>query len=385
MIIRQLTEKDIDSYNEVSSSSFIWNVEPSDNKLPEGIIMGALLDDDKTVTAALECIPFECFFGTSVIRCVGIGGVCSKPEYRRGGTVRAIFGQVFRMSAEHNWDFSLLGPFSIPYYRKFGYDTSVSHLHATAPFTALSNIARCGDVEIVRREDADKLIETYNRLAKSTNLLVVRRSPDDFYCDPYTKCEYTYLYLREGQAEGYVSFKADRATSCLTVKEILFADKEALLGLLGFLRTYDGNFKTIEFSSLPLTTPLLHIIDEPRAFTVTRHPGDSGRIFNMTNILKANRYPEQYGRFSFWSKDTVPACAGVFTVEYEKGVCEVTHADGGAYDFSVTPDAAAKLFLSGEGFTEEELSYLNGVEQKNSASAFLHAFPKHATDFNKGF
>ncbi len=111
LIIRQLTESDIDSYNEASSSSFIWNVEPSDVKLPDGIIMGALLDDDKTVTAALECIPFENYFGASVIKCVGIGGVCSKPEYRRLGAVRTLFGRVFQMSAAYDWDFSLLGPF----------------------------------------------------------------------------------------------------------------------------------------------------------------------------------------------------------------------------------------------------------------------------------
>ncbi len=240
-------------------------------------------------------------------------------------------------------------------------------------------------MELVRRETCGTLIETYNRLAKNTNLLVVRRSPDDFYCDPYTKCQYTYLYMRGARAEGYVSFTADRALSRIVVKEILFADKDALLKLLGFLRAYDGNYKTVEFSMLPVTTPLPHIIDEPRSFTVTRYPGDSGRIFNMTNILKANRYPEEYGRFSFWSKDTVPACAGVFTVEYEKGVCEVTDAQSGAYDFSVTPSAAAKLFLSGEGFTEEQLSYWDGFEQKGDLTAFLRAFPQRETNFNKGF
>lgn len=385
MIIRRLEEKDIQQHNEVSSSCFIWQVGESDDSLPEGILLGAFLDDNKTLMSNLECITFPVYFKQLTLKCLGIGGVATKPEYRRGGLVRALFDEAFRMSARQAWDISLLSPFSTVYYRKFGYDTVLWNIKARAEISSLSCIDRCFDVELVSNNNVEELIKLYNKIAKSTDLLVVRNEKGDFYHKPFSKCEYTYMYKRNGEARGFISYKIDRAQSLLAVNEIYFYDKQALLGLLGFLRTYEGNLKYIEFTRLPATTPVLSVIGEPRAFTITAFPGNSGRILNMESVLNATVFPREYGRFSFLSLDTVPACSGIFNVEYENKKGLITRSEDGEYDFSVSACAAAKLFLSGEGFSENLLSYIDGFEKKRDVTDLLKAFPARSTDFNKGF
>lgn len=385
MVIRKLDENDINQHNEVSSSSFIWQVEETDDSLPEGILLGAFKDDNKTLMSNLECITFSTYFGSGVLTCLGIGGVATKPEYRHGGLVRALFDEAFNMSGEHGWDFSLLSPFSTAYYRKFGYETVLWNISAKATSSSLSHIDRCFDVELVTESGVLELIKLYNDIARSSDLLVVREESKDFFHKPFSKCEYTYMYKKNGEPRGFVSFKIDRPQSLIAVNEIYFYDREALLGLLGFLRAYEGNLKYIEFLKLPASTPVISVIGEPRAFTVSLSPGNSGRILNMESVLSANVYPKEYGGFSFLSLDGIPSCSGVFSVEYENGKCQITRRVGGNYDFSVSPGAAARLFLSGEGLSENMLSFVDGFEKKRDITAFVKAFPKKSVDFNKGF
>lgn len=385
MIIRLLNRNDVDEHNKVSSSSFIWQVAETDDDLPDAMVLGAFKDDNKTLMSNFECIPFSTYFEKSALNCLGIGGVATKPEYRRGGLVRSLFDEAFKMSPEYGWDYSLLSPFSTTYYRKFGYEPILWHINAKAETTVMSNIERCFDVELVTPDNVSKLITLYNDIAKSTNLLVVRRESKDFFHKPYTECEYTYMYKKDGAERGFISYKIDRPTSRIVVNELYFYDKEALLGLLGFLRVYEGNLKYIEFAKLSANSPVIDAFKEPRAFTITLSYGNSGRILNMENVLKAKKYPKQYGKFSFLSIDDVPACKGVFTVEYENGECVVERSDNKDYDFSVNAPAAARLFLAGEGLSEQLLSYVDGFNKKGQTDDFIRAFPRAATDFNKGF
>lgn len=385
MIIRLLDENDVKEHNEVSSSSFIWQVGEADNKLPDAMVLGAFNDDNKTLMSNFECVPFSTYFDDGTLSCLGIGGVATKPEYRRGGLVRSLFDEAFKMSKEYGWDYSLLSPFSTTYYRKFGYEPILWHINAKAETKVMSNIERYFDVELVTPDNVSRLIKLYNDIAKSTNLLVVREDSKDFFHKPYTDCEYTYMYKKDGAERGFISYKIDRPTSRIVVNELYFYDKEALLGLLGFLRVYEGNLKYIEFTKLTANTPVIDAFKEPRAFTITLSPGNSGRILNMENVLKAKRYPKQYGKFSFLSIDDVPYSSGVFTVEYENGSCLVSRARSGEYDFSVTAPAAARLFLAGEGLNEQTLCYVDGFDKKGKMHDFIRAFPRVGTDFNKGF
>ena len=229
------------------------------------------------------------------------------------------------------------------------------------------------------------LIDLYNGIAKSTNMLVRREKASDFYFEPFKKCEYTYVYKKNGIPRGFVSYTVNRAENRVLVKEIYFYDRDALMGLLGFLRTYDGNLKYLQFTKLPVCTPIIDVIGEQKGSKVTLSNGDSGRVLNLEKVLSLNVYPKERGSFSFLSADDVPGCSGIYDVEYENGKGEIFRRDSGEYDFSVSPAAASRIFLSSEGLTGYALSYMTGFEKKRDLSDFIRAFPKKNSDFNKGF
>lgn len=107
----------------------------------------------------------------------------------------------------------------------------------------------------------------------------------------------------------------------------------------------------------------------------------AGRIYNLKKLLESNQYPLEYGKFSILSLDELPQNAGIFDVEYKNGKATVTQRTNGDYDIALTPPAAAKLLLAGEGFTAEAAAFIDGVELKNTADDFFRAFPHRPTRF----
>ena len=372
MLIRKLTVDDVTQQNEVSSSAFIWKV---DDK-----------NDGKTLTASLECISKRSYFGNTTLGCVGIGGVASKPEYRRAGAVRALFGKVFELAPSKGWDISILYPFSAVYYRKFGYETALTHTNAVVSFERLAGFERNTSVTVCKKEQLGRLLTLYNAVASKTNLMFERTDGTYFNLEPYHDAAYTYIWSNAaGEDRGYVSYTVDRPSSTVSVREICFFDREALAGLLGFLRCYDGNQKKLSFEKLPVSSPVFELFGEPNAFTRTLQPGGSLRVINLESVLRANVYPDTPGRFTFLCEDTLDSCNGVFTVEYGGGKCEVTRTKGTEYDFSLTAPVAARLFTGFEGLTERQLSFIADFHQKRDISDMLRAFPKREVDFWDGF
>ena len=113
--------------------------------------------------------------------------------------------------------------------------------------------------------------------------------------------------------------------------------------------------------------------------------GYAGRIYNLKKFLKNNVYPQEYGKFSILSLDDLEQNKGIFDVEYQNGKATVSKRADGDYDISLTPPAAARLLLAGEGHTAETAVYIDGVELKNNANDFFRAFPHRATRFIDSF
>lgn len=68
--------------------------------------------------------------------------------------------------------------------------------------------------------------------------------------------------------------------------EIFFTDREAMLGILGFLRCFDGNLGRIVFESLPADSPLLRCIaDAGKAEILASHAG-AVKILRPENVLR---------------------------------------------------------------------------------------------------
>ena len=81
--------------------------------------------------------------------------------------------------------------------------------------------------------------------------------------------------------------------------------------------------------------------------------------------------------------DYIPVISDKNTWSEENGKVTVTKRDSGDYDIALTPSAAARLLLAGEGHTAQTAIFINGVELKNDAEDFFKAFPRRATRFTE--
>lgn len=385
MNIRKLTKDDYNQFSEVSASAYIYNIE--ETEFVESVDnFGAFINDGETLISQLECGARENYYCNTTVKCAAIGGVASKPEYRRMGGVRALFNNVFRYAYDNGVAISILYPFSISYYRLFGYETVLRCINAECSFKAFEKIERYNDVTLATEENKEKLIDTYKKLAPEYNLMFARPNGEGFCFTPYKDCCYTY-FLNDEAHSGYVTLTLDRASRKVNVKEFLFADKCALLRLLGFIRVFDGNYDFVSFSKLPVSSPVFEVIEDENRLVKRSYVYDGqARILNMEKILESTVYPKEKGSFSVKITDEIiPENNGIFTVDYENGNGTVKKNVTSSFDLSLDMPAASRLILGREGLTIDEIKYIDNVTLQSDCTDFLKAFPKKTTMFYDGF
>ena len=226
-------------------------------------------------------------------------------------------------------------------------------------------------------EQFEKLSKLHEKCALRENLMTLREEKKHFCDTPLEEADYTYI---RSNFDGYVRFTVKRP-DILIVEELFALTPEAVYGLIGFLRNYDGIVKTIMVKKQYQGSDFACIADRIDNVTYEYDNGAAGRIYNMKKLLENNEYPNEYGKFSILSIDEFEQNNGIFEVEYQNGKATVTHKADGDYDISLTAAAAARLMLAGEGHNAQTALYIDGVEIKGNADDFFRAFPYRHTRF----
>ena len=367
MIIRFLTPEDVAEHEKVASQAFVFSSDIHDPAavLPCEKVLGAFDDDNKTLFADLELYERTCFYDGAFLKCAAVGGVAAKPEHRGKGAVKALFQTVFR---DPKYDISILYPFSEAYYRKLGFERAGVSLSAAVPFSALSQIERNHDAVLYEGEDPARLLEVYNRCAKEYNLCFVRDSAEMFSASPYLTQRYTYIWKNS----SFATFSVDRAKSTVFVEEIYFDSCESMCGIIGFLRNFEANQKTVCFQNIPGNTPLLQYIQELKQCEITLHPAGAVRLLNPEAVLRAHRYPMRLGAF------TLQIGSEIYRVMYSGSSVEIIKNGGHTPDVTMEIGRASQLLLCGFADTQ----YLPDLTVQNPDSDFFTAFPPKTTFFS---
>lgn len=383
MEIRLIKPEEAVAYLKISAASFIWKFDKEVDKEVEIPVLGAF--HEGKLIAGMELFDFKCNYCGNLINTLVLSGICSIPECRRMGGVRELFDEVSRTAIENDIVAGFLSPFSIEYYEKFGY-ANLNRLFAiTVPFHKLQHIPRSNDVELYTGEQLEELCELHNKCVFKENLMTLREDKKHFCQTPLEDADYTYIHRnKNGEADGYIRFSVKRPEE-LVAEELFVLTPEALKGIVGFLRNYDGIVKTLRIKKQYPGSPFACLVDRIDDINYEYDKGYAGRIYNLKKLLESNVYPEKYGKFSILSLDDLEQNKGIFDVEYENGKATITHRTDGDYDISLTAPAAARLLLAGEGHTAETAVYIDGVELKNEASDFFRAFPHRATCFIDSF
>ncbi len=379
MEVRFIKPEEAVDYLKVSAASFIWKFDKEVDKEVEMPVLGAF--HEGKLIAGMEIYNFKCNYCGKLINMLVLDGICSQPECRRMGGVRAMFDEISKKAVENDVVVGFLSPFSISYYEKFGYANLKRAFGIRVPFHNLEHIPRNNDVELYTGEQFDQLCELYNKCALKENLTTIREDKRLFCHKPLENADYTYIHHdASGVVDGYVRFKIKRPDE-LVVEELFVLTPDALKGIVGFLRNYDGIVKTLLVKKQYQGSPFWCLADRIDGVEYEHTDDTAARIYNLKKLLENNTYPEEYGKFSILSLDDLEQNKGIFDVEYQNGKATVTQRADGDYDISLTPPAAARLLLAGEGHTAQTAIFIDGVELKNNSDDFFRAFPHRPTRF----
>lgn len=379
MEVRYIRPEEAADYQKVSAASFIWKFDAEEDSTVEVPVLAAF--HEGKLIAGVEIFDFRTNYCGNFFNSVIVSGVCSQPEYRRMGGIREVMNEIGKTAIENDWTFGFLHPFSIEYYEKFGYANLNRMFAIKIPFEKLKHIPRNTDVVLYTGEQFEDLSELHAKCALRENLMTLREEKKHFCDTPFESADYTYIrYDKNGVADGYVRFTVKRP-EVLDVSELFALTPEAVYGLVGFLRNYDGIVKDIKVRKQYQGSDFACLADRIDGITYEYDGGVAGRIYNLKKLLENNAYPEKSGKFRLRCIDEFEQNNGIFEVEYQNGKAVVTHKPDGEYDISLTAAAAARLMLAGEGHTAQTAVYIDGVEIKGNADDFFRAFPYRATRF----
>lgn len=98
--------------------------EPGEWWRKEGLSRPYVIKDNNKIVATMTLEQLPARIRGANITVIGIGAVATEPTHRRKKMIRSLFKTAFQSMKDHGEVFSMLDPFKIDYYRKFGYANS---------------------------------------------------------------------------------------------------------------------------------------------------------------------------------------------------------------------------------------------------------------------
>ncbi|MDD3243499.1 MAG: GNAT family N-acetyltransferase [Eubacteriales bacterium] len=389
MQYRAITQSEYADYVDMQAQAFFFSVDREKLRTyareegGEHHLNGrAAFTPEGTMAACLTLIPFEQYFEGQLVGMGGIGGVCTRPEYRRQGHIRELFRLIFREMYDRGDVLSYLYPFSMAYYRQFGYEAAGASHHLSIPFSALAHHRLSASVQPFmpeiyadRASDPEPIVEIYEKWAAGYNLMVSRdggRWQRLLERDPANDRWRTFL-LRDscGEPLAYVVFSVKDET--LLVEDAAWAWPEGLGQICAFLAGMGGaGLKTLKWQLCSYLSPEL-ITADWMPEQAKRETIGMNRIINARSALELLRRPGLPGAVTLRLEDPwLPENNDLFRVSLADAAVE-PRSDGPA-DLELSIAAASALFTGYVSLDEALLR--TDVHLRAQHDALTKLFPK---------
>lgn len=233
-------------------------LERRDRELREGLTFGDLSDCwvvecDGRLAGALRTYRLTTHLWGHELPTMGLAGVAVAPDFRRRGIGRRMCMEALRIARDRGDVLSALYPFRTSFYRDLGYVLAGElHRYRFRPeelsmYPGWDRVVRAPETGVAEARDI------YARVAARANGLLTRTERMWSFC----RRDGTYIYLHRdprGRATGYVVVRGRGGPperSRLRVLELVADDREAYLGLLGWLSVQRDQWGRITYDALP--------------------------------------------------------------------------------------------------------------------------------------
>lgn len=194
-------------------------------------------DGDKLVSQ-VAVYPFQVRIFHKTYDMGGLTGVGTFPEYTNQGLMHKLLCKALYNMREKKQFISFLFPYSIPYYRRKGWEIISDKItFEVNDYQLPKNKQVPGEVERVDIE-SEQIQKAYERFALKTHGAMLRGElawKEYFRWDPEGLMAAIY-YNEEGQPDGYVIYWI--ADEIFHIKDMIFVNEEARIGLWNFISAH---------------------------------------------------------------------------------------------------------------------------------------------------
>jgi predicted acetyltransferase len=239
--------------------------------------------EGEEVAAKLHLLPLEVYLGETKWKMGGIAGVATYPEYRRSGYVKEMITFLLEYMRKEGFSVSMLHPFSVPFYRKYGWELFCSQLKASLKSEDLVMKKQVqGKIRRFQKEEhSSQIEEIYNQFAKQFSGMLVRET-SWWQASIYDELTAAVYYNEAGEAKGYMLYEVKK--SKMTVEEFVPLTTDSRNGLWNFICQHDSMIKELEIATYD-SDPLFFSLNEPRIKAEVT-PYFMVRIVDAESLLK---------------------------------------------------------------------------------------------------
>ncbi|GAA3409539.1 enhanced intracellular survival protein Eis [Paenibacillus hodogayensis] len=287
--IRTLRREELDESITLSCFAFQYEVSPEEReerkkRMNPDRIWGYFVDDK--MAAKMHIHDMRMYVQGKPLRMGGVASVATWPEHRRGGMVAKLLERGLREMKEDGQTLSCLHPFSIPFYRKYGWELYTDYKTYELKAEQLPQpVHTQGRIQRADRDWA-LLDNVYRQYAGGYNGTLVRDEAWWQHTVFKQKGGQAAVYYDDaGEPRGYILYKVKN--SVLDIGEMAFLDESARKGLWRFISNHDSMCDTVRLQA-PADDGLPFLLPDPRIVQQTVP-------YFMARIVDFQAFASQYG------------------------------------------------------------------------------------------
>ena len=276
---------------------------------------------DGNLAGKLHIIPLEVTIQGKKFAMGGISSVATWPEYRRLGIAKKLLHHALVKMKEQGQVLSYLHPFSVGFYRKYGWELAFSRRHDIIPIDQLKQ--HWNAAGYVRRTEADiaLLDHIYAAYAQKFNGMLVR---DTLWWQQRVltdkEMNIAVAYNDKEEAEGYVMYKV--RNNELTVNELAYKNVNGRNLLYEFIGNHDSMANEVKWV-VPTNNNVPFMINNP-VYEQMEQP------YFMARIVDVKAFLEQYVYMKAEADTKIHLTVEDECIQENSGTYEVDIVDGKA-------------------------------------------------------
>ncbi|UNK16279.1 GNAT family N-acetyltransferase [Paenibacillus sp. N3/727] len=286
MELRQLRQNEFEASVKLSEYAFQYTQTPEEKESSKQLFKPEQfwgIFDGEELQAKLTIIPFQIYLQGKVVDMGGIAGVATWPENRRKGHVSTLLKHALQEMKSQGQTISFLHPFSIPFYRKFGWELYTEYKKYTIPVQKFPPKIDFPGKIVRDLTDISVLNSLYQSFVNRYNGTLVR---DEVWWKQSVLQESVHsavYFSADGEPQGYVLYELkDKVIEC---DEFIYLNEEARSALWTFFSNHDSRIEQVMMMMVPGDDQLPYMLPEPR-ITQELVPYFMARIVDLKSFIE---------------------------------------------------------------------------------------------------